>query len=194
MHSSRAGHFQAYLGARTNTHSSVWNTCLPFPLSDLQAQWLPLPGSLTRALRALGAFHLEILHEGCAHPNPDEAQALGIGTDSQCWLREVLMSVDGTHAVIGRSLTPDIPDAHAWRDIRTLSDTPLGVLLYEAPRITRTPFAYARPGQGHPLAELAGQVGLLLARRSVFRVQQEPLLVAECFLPGLWEVAGRRRP
>lgn len=127
------------------------------------------------------------------------------------------MSVNGTPAVLGRSLTPDRPGAHAWQDVRTLSSTPLGVLLYEDPRITRTAFEYAQPHARHPIAQLAHRSiplpeprhstthtqqsapsghaaqanpqALLWARRSLFRLQQEPLLVSECFLPGLWKIA-----
>lgn len=180
--------------------SPVWTACLPPPLSALQAQWLALPGSLTRALRALGQFQLTVLYEGSAQAADDEALALGIPGHTPCWLREVLMSVNGTPAVLGRSLTPDRPGAHAWQDIRTLSNTPLGVLLYEDPRIARTAFEYSAPQAGHPLAALAAQAcprppadsadpPALWARRSVFHLQQEPLLVAECFLPGLWPLA-----
>jgi len=65
----------------------------------------------------------------------------------------------------------------------------------------RTPFAVARVRASMPLyravrlawADAAAAVarGTLLARRSVFWRHGQPLLVAECFLPGFWALARR---
>lgn len=154
---------------------------------------------MTAGLRALGGFNLQVLQESAHTPTADEAQAMQLIPGAQCWVREVVMSVDGVECVLGRSLTPDHDPHQNWRPVRSLGSRSLGSLLYEDAAIRRSKFSYCTPNADSRLATLAHQrvhpwpnAGALLARRSIFWREGNPLLVAECFLPSFWAIIHSR--
>ncbi|AUT49762.1 chorismate lyase [Achromobacter sp. AONIH1] len=168
-------------------------------LSPGQWQGLGLPGSLTDRLRRLGEFRLCVREERTDAASDDEARAMGLAPGAPCWLREVEMSVDGLKCVAARSLTPLAASWDAWRGMRGLSERPLGSMLYDDPDVWRSPFEVTRLTAGSALFLMADAVARdagatspgLWARRSLFWRRDQPLLVAECFLPGFWVLSAR---
>ncbi|MBR8654448.1 chorismate lyase [Achromobacter sp. Marseille-Q0513] len=168
-------------------------------LSPEQWQGLGSPGSLTDRLRRLGEFRLCVREERTDAAGDDEARAMGLAPGAPCWLREVAMSVDGVECVAARSLTPLAASWDEWRGMRGLSERPLGSMLYDDPEVWRSPFEVARLTAGSALFLMAGAVTQdagatssgLWARRSLFWRRAQPLLVAECFLPGFWVLSAR---
>lgn len=164
--------------------------------SPLQHHWLLRPGALTGGLRQLGRMQLRVIREyGCGAP-PDEAAGLLLPARTPVWVREVVMSVDGRDAVAARSLTPLAASHSVWQGIRRLMSRPLADMLYHDRTIERSPFAIARlrsPLAFHAALRLQDPVlaahPSLHARRSVFWRHGQPLMVAECFLPGFWNMA-----
>jgi len=172
-----------------------WRSHAPVSATSLQKRWLLRPGALTDGLRQLGALQLQVLREIRASAPPDEASALGVTAGAPVWVREVLMTLDGTAVVAARSLTRLAATHGVWQGMRRLRARPLADMLYHDRRIVRSPFAVARLQR--PLAFDAAlrhlnpdwlEPGRLLARRSVFVRTGQPLLVAECFLPGFWRL------
>lgn len=132
----------------------------------------------------------------------DEARAMGIAPGTPVWIREVLMSVNGVDSVPARSLTPLGASHGAWQGMRRLLTRPLADMLYHDSTVIRSPFACRRLARPVPFHATARDVlpperrdhdaARIWARRSVFWRQGQPLLVAECFLPGFWELVADR--
>lgn len=177
-----------------------WVTAPGAVLSPLQRYWLQRPGALTAGLRAQGAMTLEVVREYASGLPAAEAPLLRKAPGTPIWIREIVMSVDGVRSVFARSFTPLRASHGLWQGMRRLRTRPLADMLYHDPQITRSPFLVARlqrqepiyrslcrmPWAGTPPAPQA-----LLARCSVFMRHDQPLLVAECFLPDYWTFAVR---
>ncbi|OZI53881.1 chorismate--pyruvate lyase family protein [Bordetella genomosp. 5] len=175
------------------------------PVCDaLMRHWLMRPGALTAGLRQVGQVRLRVTGEYAQGALPDEARAMHIAPGTPVWVREVLMSVDGVDSVPARSLAPLTASHGAWQGMRRLSTRPLADMLYHDRTVTRSPFAVRRLAAPVPFFQslqglLDAQHGEhaarhLWARRSVFWRAGQPLLVAECFLPGFWPVAAASNP
>jgi len=179
-------------------YASFWHDTVLPSLSVLQKHWLLRPGALTDGLRQLGQLELRVVREYRCGAPPDEAAGLRVPVRTPVWVREVLMRVNGQQAVAARSVTPLDASHGVWQGIRRLRARPLADLLYHDRHITRSPFALARLRA--PLAFYAAlrthavpPYCPLLTRRSVFWRGTHPLMVAECFLPGFWDIADKRR-
>lgn len=179
---------------------SGWLTGTPSGVSALQAAWLTRPGALTAGLRQLGRVQLAVLSEHDSTLVSDEAPLIQHVTGQAIWVREIIMHVEGTAAVIARSLTPLAASKQQWAGMRGLATRPLADLLYHDPDIHRSSFYTARlaPDQplfqtvAHTLPALTQSHQALLARCSTFWRAGQPLLVEECFLPKFWALAARR--
>ena len=78
----------------------------------------------------------------------------------------------------------------AWQALRGMGNKPLGALLFSHPQVVRQPLYYQALHPHHPLYRRAASVldatpDLLLARRSLFYLNNYPLLVTEVFLPSI---------
>lgn len=149
-------------------------------------------GSLTEHLIATGhPFGVTVVMQGMAEVAADEAQWLGLPPGSPAYVRHVLLTLSDTPVVAARSVTP--PDATFWREVLERGGRSLGFTLFgELDDLERSPLAYCRAGDDHPLIRLARDAaGLhtplqhLPARRSRFLRDGAPLIVAEAFLPTL---------
>lgn len=154
-------------------------------------------------------MRLRVLAEYAQGARPDEALALHVAPGSAVWVREVLMSVDGVDSVVARSITPLAASRAMWQGMRRLRTRPLADMLYHDSSVRRSPFVCRRLASPVPFHRTASRVSgaggggaavtpLVLARRSVFWRMGQPLLVAEGFLPGFWQLArildNSRRP
>jgi chorismate--pyruvate lyase len=154
------------------------------------------PGALTAGLRQLGQVSLCVIRERSEGLSRDEADGIKRALRSPVWVREVLMSINGTPCVFARSLTPLGASHGTWQGIRKLRNRPLADILYHEPSIRRSDFEVARIQRHMPLYGTYLQTGQnpgaaslkLLARRSVFWRNGQPLLVSECFLPAFWRM------
>jgi len=179
------------------TSGRGWQAALPPSLPPLQRAWLLRPGALTAGLRGLGTVRLRVLREYATGAPPDEAHGLDLPPGAPVWVREVLMSVDGVDSVAARSLAPLASSHGVWQGMRRLRTRPLADMLYHDRGVRRSAFACARMWPGIALQAVArgvlpaGTAAPLWARRSVFWRGGQPLLVAECFLPGFWTLAAR---
>ena len=148
--------------------------------------WLIDEGSLTRKLVALSKdqFEVQVLRQEVATPGAAEANALKMTQQTPVMIREVVLKGRGRPWVFARSILPMTTMTGRLAGLRTLSNQPLGELLFQDPSMTREPLeAACLPARilSVPAALAAGDEPLW-ARRSVFFLDQKPLLVSEVFL------------
>jgi chorismate--pyruvate lyase len=163
-------------------------------------RWLRAPGSLSRRLSSHGRFEVQTLAEGPAALLPGEASALGIG-GARCWVREVVLRVDGVAMVWARSVAPCRALNGPWQALRSLGMRPLAQLLFDDRAVRRSPLRAERHGHGgrwHRRACAAWQAAgagpwptkALWGRSSTFVRRGVALRVFEAFSPAV----ARLRP
>ena len=176
---------------------SFWSINTIAPSTPQEQYWLQRPGALTAGLRKLGHVDLRVVTE---HPDAltsAEAWMLQRPEGSSIWVREIVMAIDGVDSVFARSFTPLPASLGQWSGMRQLQTRPLADMLYNDPDITRSRFYMCRLTVQEPMYRSALQAFKthcppapdLLARSSVFWRNDEPLLVAECFLPHFWDIS-----
>ncbi len=181
---------------------SGWQLAAPPSLTSHQKFWLFRPNALTAGLRQLGEVKLRVVREKVDSLRTQEAWMLGRPAQSEIWLREICMSINGTDCVFARSFTPLAASHGLWQGMRRLRTRPLADMLYHDPQILRSRFFVARLKRQIPLyrsmslhfEEHCPPPTSVLARCSIFWRQGQPLLVAEAFLPEFWAMAGTARP
>jgi len=155
------------------------------------APWLRNRGSLTRRIQQRCTdFAVRNVCSGLACIAPDESALLGIAQQQLAWSREVFLYADGQPVVFAHSALAAGHLRGVWSEVRTLGNKPLGALLFAHPLVERKPLHYQALRNTHPLYRRA--VGVLSdlphrlwARRSLFYLDDAPLLVTEVFLPGI---------
>ena len=158
-----------------------WQTpsaCKPptLKLSD----WLLNTGSLTERLEALCTeFTVQVL--GQAHANLEENESTFVEhNESKIWqVREVILKGDGQEWVYARSL---LPQSLCEAELAGLGNKPLGKRIFNDPEFVRSGFEIGRL-KCHPLTGQELTANDLYARRSLFQIGNEKVLVAEAFLP-----------
>lgn len=155
-----------------------------FRLPRLWRNWLLDSGSLTARLKTLshGDFRVEVVAQGWGFANLSEARALNIDPRLRVLVREVRLIGCGQAWVHARSLIPATTLTGRHRKLAHLGSRPLGEVLFKDRSMQRGAIETAQV----PMAtteEVAG--ARTWARRSVFRLDQKPLLVSEVFLPQL---------
>lgn len=164
---------------------------LPFPLDPALHDWLYVDkGSLTRRLTELadGAFSVNPLHQAWQPLRADECAALGVAEASEGWVREVYLCGHEQPWVFARSVAARAQLDAAGLDLQSLGNRSLGELLFSDPAFARGQLeACHYPAQWLPQAQ---RVDGLWARRSCFRQNRLGVLVAEVFLPALWQAAA----
>lgn len=165
-----------------------WTQATEILLEEPLASWLLDPGSLTAKLKAqCTLFEVEILNEEEGEITDNERQRLGEhGQGDRFWIREVLLRCDGTAHVFARTVFP-MACANENSHYLHMGTQPLGHYLFNDPRTRREDFELGKIASQGPLQEVLKQeqqISLpLWGRRSLFRVGELPILVAEIFLP-----------
>lgn len=161
----------------------------PAPPAGLR-DWLFDQGSLTRRLTTLSAdaFSVTPLVEGWQVLRTDECTALGVPDGSQGWVREVYLRGHGEAWVFARSVAARSALEGSGLALGELGSRSLGELLFSDRAFARGPIEVTR----YPAAWLPAEVRAerLWGRRSCFRRGDLAVLVAEIFLPTLWQHAG----
>lgn len=176
--------------------NAVWiptSRLLASRVPPLVAGWLFDPGSLTQSLinHCLGEFSVRVLEQGHARPRRDECRVLSLTSASYALIREVHLLCRGEPVVYARSVIPHSTLRGPNRRLAYLRDRPLGAYLFAQPTLRRSEMEIAalRPGMSlfeHARQGMSRKADTIWGRRSVFRVHERPLLVAECFLPELF--------
>lgn len=155
-------------------------------------RWLLDPASLTLRIQSAcpGCFRVEVLFQGWAQPQHNEARELGMRTGSWGFVREVHLLCDGRPWVFARTVIPRTTLTGPRRRLTRLKTRPLGAVLFADPSMQRGPVEIARLTPCDKLfpsaiQHLAQQPGMIWGRRSLFTLGGKPLLVSEIFLPDI---------
>lgn len=172
----------------------AWRHYHRVPRSAISAPlrpWLLDQGSLTERLIAAsgGEFKVEVLKQCWELPRLSECRALGLGTREKALVREVLLYGHDQPWVYARSILPMKTLTGRLRSMRKLDNRPLGALLFSDPSMTRSGMELAcLTPQNTTVPKQLGEFNHpLWGRRSVFWLNQKPLLVSEIFLPSFPE-------
>ncbi len=155
--------------------------------------WLGDEGSLTARLkqRCGDRFAVRVLDEDWQRPDPGESRLLGVPARQKALLRQVHLLCGDELCVYARSVIPLDTLRGRHRRLQYLGDKPLGEYLFAQPRLQRERIEWSRLLPGSPLYRRAlpdgGSGQPIWGRRSLFRIDGKPLLVAEFFLPVLFD-------
>jgi chorismate--pyruvate lyase len=150
-------------------------------------EWLFHQDSLTRRLTALSndAFSVTPLFEGWQPLRDDECYALELPAHSIGWVREVYLRGHGEKWVFARSVAARSALQEGGLNMDELGTRSLGELLFCDEAFLRGPLQVCRyPAAWLPVADAADD---LWGRRSCFSRGPLNILVAEVFLPTLWQ-------
>ena len=155
--------------------------------------WLGDEGSLTARLkqRCGDHFSVRVLDEDWQRPEPSESRLLGAPVNQKALLRQVHLLCGDELCVYARSVIPLGTLQGKHRRLQHLGDKPLGEYLFTQPNLKRERIEWSRLMPDSPLYRNAlpegGSGQPIWGRRSLFLIDRKPLLVAEFFLPVLFE-------
>lgn len=156
--------------------------------------WLQERGSLTARLkRHYPAFSVQLLRQGWRKPHYDELALLSLHKGVRAWVREVLLTGNAQPRVFAHSVIARQDLRSAWYGLRKIERLPLGAALFANPRVQRGALHFLKLPQVHPLRKTISahlpdiQKQTLWARRSLFCLRGQRLLVTEVFLPNCIE-------
>lgn len=158
---------------------TVWHHRKRLPMSDAQRLWFRGNQSLTKQLVAYsdGEFELELLREYRSKPLMHEARALGIDLHRACQIREVMLKCNGQATVFARSIISDQAIRASKHQLTKLGTMPLGHLLFKQANVNLETRQVAR-------TFINGKA--YFARRTLYQLNGENILVSEYFLKTLW--------
>ncbi len=157
-------------------------------LSEVLLGWLLDHGSLTTRLKQhCHCFRVELLGQQVESCSALEANTI-ITQGEQVLVREVLLYCDEKPHVFARSLLPLSSLTGAEQQLASLGTQSLGQVLFNNPSLERQSIEISSFNQESSVAKLADNLSLtvdhlLWGRRSVFILENKPLMVAEVFLP-----------
>jgi len=158
--------------------------------------WLFNDASLTARLVAScpQRFRVEVLKQHYTRVQRNEARLLGIPLQQYALLREVYLYCGRVRVVYARSIIPLKTLTGKQRRLAFLGERPLGGFLFSCPSMQRGRVQLASIQSGDPVYARAthaedASVDQLWGRRSVFRLDGKPLIVAEIFLPAIHQIA-----
>lgn len=156
------------------------------------SSWLFDTASLTQRLRQAchGRFQVRVISEAQARPLRDESVALAMRGHEGAVVRMVYLLCDGRPWVFARTVIPLRTLSGAQRRLAHLGSKPLGEMLFADKSMRRSEVEVARLAPGSLVFKMATQAlerkpDEVWGRRSVFHLQDKPLLVSEVFLPDL---------
>lgn len=176
---------------------SQFSRWLPTPLSiSPQVRgWLQNRGSLTRLLQLrCKDFHVEPVFQSLATASEDELAVLGLRSRELAHVREVYLYCGKIPVVFAHSVVARKNLRGAWCGLSNLGNKSLGTMLFTNPVVKRTPLQFKKLNSDHPLfhrvcLDLQVTPHSLWARRSLFSLHDQPILVTEVFLPSILDLA-----
>lgn len=105
-------------------------------------------------------------------------------------MREVYLCCGDIPVVFAHSVVARKDLRGAWRGLAGLGNKSLGTVLFTNPVIRRTPLRFRKLNAAHPLyrracRKLREKPPALWARRSLFSLRGQSILVTEVFLPSI---------
>lgn len=171
----------------------AWHAALT-SVSYPQRIWLQDRGSLTRRIQErCSHFSVQPVFQSLRRVYGDELDILQLRPCEWAMVREVYLYCDQKPVVFAHSVVARKNLRGAWRGLSGLGNKSLGTVLFTNPKIKRTPLVYKKVGRGHFLYDracrrLSIKPPHLWARRSLFTLHGQSILVTEVFLPGILDL------
>ncbi|MFT6028906.1 MAG: chorismate--pyruvate lyase [Oleiphilaceae bacterium] len=166
----------------------IWRSYRRVPVSKLpynQRHWVLDRGSLTKRLihASKGNFKVKISCQNWALPSLDERNLLNLPLGQRALIREVSLLCGGVIWVKARSIIPLRTLTGAEQQLARLGERPLGAFLFKSKTMKRGPLQIAsfRNNKNKNIS----------ARRSIFFLQDKPILVSEFFMPAVFASVGK---
>ncbi len=174
-------------------HPLAWHSALS-SVSYRQRVWLQDRGSLTRRIQDRCAhFRVQRVFQSLSRVYEDESMMMELRANELALVREVFLYCGEIPVVFAHSVVAHKNLRGAWRGLSGLGNKSLGTVLFTNPRIQRTPLEFKKVGDGHCLfdracARLSMKPKHLWARRSLFTLHGQSILVTEVFLPAILDL------
>ena len=171
----------------------AWHSALAL-VSYRQRVWLQDRGSLTRRIQdRCSRFNVKRVFQSRGKVYGDESSVMGLRANELAMVREVYLYCGETPVVFAHSVIAHKDLRGAWRSLSGLGNKSLGTVLFTNPKIKRTPLEFKKIGGGHFLydracARLPEKPANLWARRSLFTLHGQSILVTEVFLPAILDL------
>ena len=155
--------------------------------SELQS-WLQETGSLTKRLRAIHGedFAVSVLFQGWRRAFIDESQLLEQPASDYQLVREVMLHNNHQPLVLARTIMPQATIEIAQRKLSHLGSRPLGevIFAYRDLELRQRQFSRIEPAIWAKQQQANNRIETATwGRRTVYAIHNQPLLVAEFFLP-----------
>lgn len=152
--------------------------------------WVYEPGSLTQRLRTEygSAVTVKVLFQQWQSPFLTESQRLHLPCYRYSLIREVLLHVDNKPLILARTVLPQATINIAKRKLSNLGTRPLGEVIFSYPNLARLETDICCVSEKIWSSQLKQQVtieGQICGRRTVYAIEQQPMLVSEFFMPEL---------
>ena len=165
-------------------------------LSKSEKSWLMDTYVLTQSLNSLedATCRLDVLDERLDVLSTDERSAFMKNSAKEAWVRQIYHLVEGTPVIYARTVVPTPTFNRFKADFLALKSQPIGVtLLYDRPEVTRSCFTYRQIKAHEPIYQnaflTADNLQHLWARRSLFYINELPLLISEVFMSTMQQYA-----
>lgn len=170
------------------TLPNLWQHSSSYTLPEYLKSWLLDPDSLTARLKKhCHQFRVELLGQQIECCQAHEAVAT-IPVGEKVLVREVLLYCDDKPQVFARSLLPMSSLTGEEQALADLGTQSLGQVLFNNPSLERKTIEIAEFSSASSVGKLARDLQLgtkqtMWGRRSIFMLENKPLMVAEVFLP-----------
>ena len=150
--------------------------------------WVYETNSLTQRLRRFygNGVTVEVLFQQWHKPFLTESQSLNLVTYRYCLIREVLLHIEDKPLILARTVLPQTTIVIAHRKLSNLGTRPLGEVIFSYPNLARLQTEICRtvpPMWSSNLKQRIEIKGKIYGRRTVYAIEQQPLLVSEFFMP-----------
>lgn len=136
-------------------------------------------GSITQRLRLqCPDLTVQILDEQWALPLIQERLALDLPAAQKAWIRTVKLKCQQQTLLYARTVIPNCVAGNPWFALKQLGAKPLGEVLFQQQKLSRTEFKFACLKR-QPLPKL--EASHAYGRQSCFYKNQQPLLLTEVF-------------
>jgi chorismate--pyruvate lyase len=154
--------------------------------------WLLNNKSLTKRIQnnCDGIFRVELQYQNWQYPLNDEAKLLGIKPRTYALIRQAYLLCKNQIYVSARTVIPAKTLSGKQCRLAKLGNQPLGRILFANHTMRRGKVEITQLQQKHLLFQLAlgnieNKPNSLWGRRSIFYLENKPLLVNEFFLPNI---------
>jgi chorismate--pyruvate lyase len=154
--------------------------------------WLYESGSLTKKLRSHFGGHLgvKLIYQRWKPAFINESRLLQLNPEHFQLIREVMLHVDGKPLVLARTILPKATIKIAQRNLSHLGARPLGEVIFAYPDLEKRQRQICYTQANIWSASIQSEIikaQPVWGRRTVYAIHQQALLVAEFFLPAVYE-------